>query len=122
MRIEKVTRDGKEFALIPVEELQKLMEDAEMLADVTAYDAVKARIEHGEDEAIPLEITERRIAGESTVKIWREYRGLTQEKLARASGVSRAMIAAIEGRHKVGAVGTLKKLAAALNVGLDNLA
>jgi hypothetical protein len=39
--------------------LQKLMEDAEMLADVKACDAAKARLEDGSDELIPLEITER---------------------------------------------------------------
>jgi len=122
MRIEKVTRGGKEFAVIPVGELEKLLHDAEMLADVTAYDAVKARIERGEDEVIPLEITERRLAGESAVKIWREYRKMTQAALAWVSGVSRSMIAAIEAGNKVGAVSTLKKLAGALGVGLENLA
>jgi predicted transcriptional regulator len=97
------------------------MDDAEMLADVKAYDAAKARIERGEDELIPLEIAERRLAGESTVKTWREYRGLTQEALAKASNVSRAMIAAIEARRKTGGVATLKKLAGALEVDLDHL-
>ena len=92
-----------------------------MLADVKAYDAAKARIERGEDELIPLEIAERRLAGESTVKTWREYRGLTQEALAKASNVSRAMIAAIEARRKTGGVATLKKLAGALEVDLDHL-
>jgi predicted transcriptional regulator len=86
------------------------------------YDAAKARLERGEDEVIPLEIVETRLAGESTVQIWREYRGLTQERLSKASGVSRSMIADIEAGHKGGAVATLKKLAAALNVGLENLA
>jgi DNA-binding XRE family transcriptional regulator len=122
MRIEKTVRQGREFAILPMEELKRLMDDAEMLADVRAYDAVKARIERGEDELIPLEIAERRLGGESTVEIWREYRGLTQEALAKASKVSRAMIAAIEARHKTGGVATLKKLAAALRVDLDQLA
>ena len=63
MRIEKLTRKGKEFAVIPVEDLQRLMDDAEMLADVKAYDAAKTRLENGEDELIPLEITERRLRG-----------------------------------------------------------
>ena len=54
MRIETVIRKGREFAVIPVEELQKLMEDAEMLADVKAYDAAKARLRNGEGEVIPL--------------------------------------------------------------------
>jgi DNA-binding XRE family transcriptional regulator len=120
--IEKITRKGKEFAVIPVDDLQKLMDDAEMLADVKAYDSVKGRLERGEDELIPLEITERRVAGESPVKIWREHRGLTQEGLAKASKVSRAMIAAIEAGHKTGGIATLKKLAGALEVDLDSLA
>jgi DNA-binding XRE family transcriptional regulator len=122
MRIEKITRKGKEFAVIPVEDLQKLINDAEMLADVQAYDAAKSRLERGDDELIPLEITERRVAGESPVRIWRDHRGLTQAELARVSKVSRVMIAAIEVGHKAGGIATLKKLAAALRVDLENLA
>jgi hypothetical protein len=52
MRIETITRKGKEFAVIPAKALQKLMADAEMLADVKAHDAAKARLEAGEDELI----------------------------------------------------------------------
>ena len=122
MRIEKITRKGKEFAVIPVEDLQKLINDAEMLADVQAYDAAKSRLERGDDELIPLEITERRVAGESPVRIWRDHRGLTQAELAKVSKVSRVMIAAIEVGHKAGGIATLKKLAAALRVDLENLA
>lgn len=122
MRIETITRDGKVFAVLPMDRLKKLMDDAEMLADVAAYDAAKARIASGEDELIPFELIERRLAGESTVKVWREYRGLTQEGLAKKSKVSRSMIAGIEVKHKTGGIATLKKLATALNVDLDQLA
>ena len=121
MRIEKITRNGKEFVVIPMEDLQRLMDDAEMLADVKAYDAAKVRLDSGDDEPIPLELTERRIAGENAVRIWRDYRGLTQEVLAKTSNVSRAMIAAIEAGHKTGSIATLKKLATALKVDLENL-
>ena len=122
MRIEKITRNGQDFAVLPMALLKKLMDDAEMLADVKAYDEAMARIASGEEELIPFEITKRRLAGESTVKIWREYRGLTQEGLAKVSKVSRSMIAAIEAKHKTGGVATLKKLAAALKVDLDEIA
>ncbi len=71
MHIEKITRKGTEFAVIPVKDLQKLMEHAEMLADVKAYDAAKKRLGRGEDELIPFEIVERRVAGENAVKTWR---------------------------------------------------
>jgi len=92
------------------------MNDAEILADVRAYDAAKARLEDGEDELIPLEITERRLQGEPPLRIWREYRQLTQEQLAKKSKLSRALIAAIETQRKTGSVGTWKKLGAALGV------
>jgi len=98
------------------------MEDAEMLADVKAYDAVKARLENGEDELVPLEITERRLRGEPALRTWREYRKLTQDQLAQKSKVSRALIAAIETNRKAGSVRTWKKLGAALGVSWEQLA
>ena len=122
MRIERIIRGGKQFAILPIDRLKKLIDDAEMLADVKAYDAAKRRLERGEDELIPLAITERRLAGESAVKIWRQHRGMTQEDLAKASNVSRPMIAAIEAGHKRGGIATLKKLAKALKIDLDHLA
>src|SRR5438270_9363957 len=122
MRIETISRKGKQFAVIPVEQLQKLIEDAEMLADVKAYDAAKARLENGEDELIPLEITERRLRGEAALRIWREHRKLTQERLAKKAKVSRALIAAIETKRKAGSVSTWKKLSAALDVSWEQLA
>jgi DNA-binding XRE family transcriptional regulator len=122
MRIETIVRKGRELAVIPVENLRRLMEDAEMLADVKAYDAAKARLEDGADELIPLEITERRLKGEAALRIWREYRKLTQERLAKKSKVSRALIAAIETNRKVGSVSTWKKLGAALDVSWEQLA
>ena len=122
VRVETITRKGKEFALIPVRALQKLMEDAEMLADVKAYDAAKARLDDGSDGLIPLEITERRLHGEPALRIWREHRKLTQEQLAKKARVSRALIAAIETKRKTGSVGTWKKLGAALDVGWELLA
>jgi DNA-binding XRE family transcriptional regulator len=102
--------------------LQKLMEDAEMLADVKAYDAAKARLDDGSDELIPLEIIERRLKGEPALRVWREHRKLTQEQLAKKAKVSRALIAAIETKRKAGSVGTWKKLGAALDVGWELLA
>jgi DNA-binding XRE family transcriptional regulator len=122
MRIETITRKGREFAVIPVKDLQKLMEDAEMLADVRAYDSAKTLVESGDDELIPLEITERRLRGDSALRVWREHRKMTQEQLARKSKVSRALIAAIETMRKSGSVSTWKKLGSALDVSWEQLA
>ena len=52
----------------------------------------------------------------------REYRKLTQERLAKKAKVSRALIAAIETKRKSGSVGTWKRLGAVLGVGWEMLA
>lgn len=122
MHIETITYEGRKLAILPVKELKKLLADAEMLADIRAYDVAKVKIVSGDDEIIPFELVERRINGENAVKIWREYRGITQEKLAKISGVSRTMIAAIESGYKKGSITTIKKLANALLVDLEQLA
>src|ERR1017187_8396601 len=122
MRIEKVVRRGKEFAILPMDGLKRLMEAAEMLADVKAYDAAKGRLERGEDELIQLEIVERRLAGESAVKGWRGQRGMTPENPTEAAGGSPPGSAGIEAGYKRGGIATLKKLAEALRIDLDRLA
>jgi hypothetical protein len=47
-----------------MEDTLKLMEDAEMFADVRAYDAAKVRLDEGGDELITLASSERRLKGE----------------------------------------------------------
>lgn len=50
------------------------------------------------------------------VKILRKYRGMTQDDLAAASGLSRPYLAEIETGRKDGSVSAIKTLAAALEV------
>lgn len=121
MHTQTITRQGKKFVLLEESEFNRLVRDARMLADVRAYDAAKARLEHGDDELIPASIIMRRLEGESPIKIWREHRGLTQEQLAAAAGVSRALVAAIETGRRQGSTASVKKLAAALGCELGNL-
>ena len=61
------------------------------------------------------------LAGVNPVKVWREYRGLTQEALAIQSGISKAYLCQIETGKREGAIKTLRALAAALNVTVDDL-
>ena len=55
------------------------------------------------------------------MRVWREYRALSQSALARASGVSRVQIVEIEAGRNSGSVHTLRKLADALRVTVDDL-
>ncbi|PKP99699.1 MAG: transcriptional regulator [Alphaproteobacteria bacterium HGW-Alphaproteobacteria-13] len=107
---------------IPQEEYDRLREAAEALSDLHVYDRVKADLASGADERIPGEFAKRLIAGERPLRVYRDLRGLTQQALATASGVNRVQIADIEAGRSTGSVATLRKLADALGVGLDDLA
>lgn len=50
--------------------------------DVQDADAAMAELLTGEDESIPAAVSERLVLGdEHPLKVWREYRGYTQELL-----------------------------------------
>ena len=79
------------------------------------------RIKAGTEELIPAAVVDRLLDGEAPLTVWRVHRGLSQSELARQSGVNRIQIIDIESGHKTGSVATLRKLATALRVDLDDL-
>ena len=105
-----------EMITITREEYDRLVEAAEDLADIATSERIKAAIASGEEELIPSALVDRMLAGESPLRVYREYRQLTQAALAIASGVNRVQIADIEAGRKSGSIETAKKLAAALGV------
>jgi len=110
-----------DMVTIPREEYERLLEAAEDLADMAAYHRIKADIAAGREELIPSEFADRIIDGESPLRVYREYRGLTQAALAEAAGVNRVQIADIESRRKSGSIDTVRKLAEALRLTIDDL-
>jgi hypothetical protein len=87
--VQIIAKDGQpEWAILPHEIYQQLVEDAEMLQDILEYDNISAAIERGEEELIPSEVTYAILDGEDPGKVWREYRRLTQEQMAEAVGIS----------------------------------
>ncbi|AZV00272.1 helix-turn-helix domain-containing protein [Paracoccus kondratievae] len=110
-----------QMVTIPRDEYDRLLAAAEDLADLQAYDRAMADLASGKEELIPAEYVNRILGGESPVRAFRDLRGMTQAALAEASGVNRVYIAEIEGGKKAGSAATLKKLAEALHVDLDDL-
>lgn len=110
-----------EMVTIPIEEYKALQEAAEDLADILASERVKAAVERGDDEYVPAELVNLILAGDSPLRVWREYRGLTQLALSKAAGVSRTQITQIEGGSRGGSVQTLKSLAEHLRITVDDL-
>ncbi len=117
--IQFIERDGKrEFAVIPIElyeRLASLLEDAD---DAALFDSLRAA---DDGFRIPAQVAHALLDGEQPIKVWREYRGLTQEALAAQAGISTAYLCQIETRKRVGALKTLKGIANALGVALDDL-
>ncbi len=107
---------------IPYESYREFLELQEELDDIADAVTIRSRIEDGIEEIFPFELRKRISGGESAIKVFREYRGFTQQQLSDKSGVSRALIAKVETGMKKGSVDTLKKLAFALDLDLDNIA
>nr|WP_281494875.1 helix-turn-helix transcriptional regulator [Marinobacter sp. S6332] len=55
------------------------------------------------------------------LKVWREYRGFTQEALGSSAGVGKSYIGQIEAGNKVGSAQVLKALAEELQVDMEDL-
>lgn len=75
-----------------------------------------------EEESFPSEVTRRLVIDqEHPVKVFRDYRGLSQSALAQQTGLSQAVISSIENGKRRGTVDNFKALADALNVDVDDL-
>ena len=106
---------------IPRDEYDRLCAVEDDFADLQAALATRARIKAGTEELVPAAVADRLIDGDSPLKVWREHRGLSQSGLARGSGVNRVQIVDIEAHRTTGSVRTLRALADALRVTVDDL-
>ena len=117
-----VTAGGERLAVLPEAEYQRLVEAAEDAADAAVLRERSRKIAAGEDvEGLPIELLKRILDGESPVRVYRDHRGLTAAQLGEKAGLSRAYITQIETGKKEGSVSSLKAIAAALQVGIDDL-
>lgn len=120
--VQVIERDGKpEWAVLPYDVYLQLAEEAEMLQDIRDYDTVKVAIERGEEELIPSEVTFALLGGENPIKVWREYRGMTQQQLAEAVGISKPYLSQIETQKRTGRTKVLQAIAKALKITLDDI-
>ena len=116
-----IYQDGKPaFAVLPWKQyafFKKRVDEAELTDAelVTLADL-------DDDEVIPMYVSERLSAGEHPVKVFREYRDMTQKKLAETVGISPEYVSRIESREKQGSIDTLKAIAEALSLDPDDLA
>lgn len=115
-----IYQDGKPaFAVLPwkhYEFFRKHVAEAELTDE-----ALMTLADLDDDEVIPMYVSERLSAGEHPVKVFREYRDMTQKQLAETLGISAEYVSQIESRKKQGSIDTLKAIAEALSLDLDDL-
>jgi hypothetical protein len=91
MKAEIIERDGRpEWAVIPYAEYQRLLERLEDAEALRGYDHARAELSASGDESIPAVGVDRLSAGESSLRVWREHRSLTQQALADATGLGKS--------------------------------
>ncbi len=121
MNVQLILRDGEpEWAVMPYEQYQRLIEEIEMLEDIRDYDAAKQALVEGE-ELVPSELTYAILDGKHPVRAWREHRKLTQEQLADSAGISKSYLSQIESGKRRGTTNVLVALANALGLDLDDV-
>ena len=89
--------------------------DKEDLQDILDYHAAALAIERGEDELIPAEVVYAILDGKNPIKVWREYRGLTQQQLADKAGISKPYLSQIETGKRTGTTEILSAIAKSLD-------
>lgn len=118
MSVQFIENNGMpEYAVIPAADYELLLKKSEMLDDVIAFDRAITE----DEELLPAELVARLVSGENKVKVWRNYRGLTQEQLAQATNLAQAYIGQIETGKREGTVKVLVVIAEALGVDVDDL-
>lgn len=111
---------GTKFAVLPIEDYQRLLAIAEDREDIAeAADAERRRNEGM--EYLPASMVDRILDGENALRVWREYRGLGIAELAEKSGYGNSMISKIETGARQGTVAFWNAVAAALGVTPDDI-
>jgi predicted transcriptional regulator len=122
MNVQILEHDGKpEWAVIPYEAYLELVEQAEMLLDIQDYDAAKAALERGDEELVSSQVVYAILEGGNPIKVWRVYRGLSQQGLAERAGISVPYLSQLERGKRRGSLEALRRVAEALMVSLEDL-
>lgn len=112
---------GERLVVLPADEYEALVQAKEDAEDLAEGLHSLGRIERGETELLPAAMVNRMLDGENLVRVWREHRGFRAKALAAAAGISATYLSEIETGKRDGTVSTMKKIAEALGVAIDDL-
>lgn len=122
MGIQKVvTPGGERLVIMSEDDYEDLIDRLDEAAAAVAVDRIERKLAAGEEELLPSELVDRLLDGANKVLAWREYRGISAKELAEKAGITQAYLSQIETGKRDGTVGTMKKIAAALRLAVDDL-
>lgn len=102
-----IKKDGKPaFAVISWDEYNKLIHNQVEKDDCDVW--------------FPNDVVKANVRGDSLIKAWREYFGLTQTELAEKAGMKQSALARLE-KSGSARTSTLKKLAGAMDISVEQL-
>lgn len=121
MSVQTIEKNGQiEWVVVSYEEYQNMLNAMEMLADIRAYDEAKAQLQ-ADEELIPSKVAYALLDGENPIRVWRKYRGFTQQQLADKATISKPYLSQLESGKRNGATEVLQAIALALNVSLEDV-
>lgn len=108
-----------EWAVIPYEEYKSLVEKAEMLEDINDFDRFQTALTQGEEQLFPADVVDKLLAGQNPIKVFREFREMTQYQLVQKVGISIPYLSQLETNKRRGSIKVLTEIAKTLGVGLE---
>jgi DNA-binding XRE family transcriptional regulator len=113
---------GDDIVILSRAEYDQLIAAAnEDAADVETLRRSIARVDSGEEETFSSAEVDAFLAAKTPLAFFRRKRGMSQDDLAKRTGITQGYLSEIEIGRKSGDVRTLRKLADALKVTLDSL-
>jgi DNA-binding XRE family transcriptional regulator len=114
--------DNKEYAVVEKSIFLQMQQTIEDYEDSKSIAQTFKDVENGDDEWLSLEFIEKLLfSGESKVKLWREYRGLSAKELAAKTNIDPGAISRIESGKREPTLAQIKTLAEVLGVDVDDL-
>ncbi len=117
-----ITGNGREALVSTFEALTRRLERVEAELMLLRTERTALRLDAGVEKTIPAHIA-RRVFVEDVVPIraFREWRGMTQEELARKVGSSKSYVSQLETRRRMPGVKILRRIAEVLDVPMELL-
>src|SRR5216683_3338551 len=112
---------GDDIVILSRKEYDQLAAADEDARDAKTLRRSIARAKSGEEEIFTSAEVDAFLAAKTPLAFFRKKRGMSQDDLAKRTGITQGYLSEIEIGRKSGDVRTLRKLADALKVSLDSL-